>query len=363
MANDDSLAPDLAQLRAQIDAIDRQVLGLLNRRAKIAQEVGESKRKNGVPVFRPEREAQVMQGLARENAGPLSPESVAAIYREVISACRALERSTRVAFLGPLGTFSEQAATRQFGTSVELVPCASFDEVFRKAETGDVDFGVVPVENSTEGAVSRNLDLLLQTPLSIAAEVELKIEHHLLTRSGNMSGVRRICAQSQALAQSARWLDSHHPNLERVAVASNAEAAHLAATDDTIAAIAGEIAARRYGLSMVASQIQDESQNTTRFAVLGKSDSQASGADRTSIILSVPNQAGAVHDMLVPLKKHGVSMTRFESRPARTGVWTYYFYIDIEGHRSDARVAAALAELALVAGFCKILGSYPVGRL
>lgn len=362
MANDDSHEPDLARLRAQIDAIDRQVLELLNSRAQIAQQVGESKRKNGVPVFRPEREAQVLAGLARDNGGPLTQESVVAIYREIMSACRALERNTRVAFLGPLGTFSEQATTRQFGTSVELVPCVSFDEVFRKTETGDVDFGVVPVENSTEGAVSRTLDLLLQTPLSIAAEIALKIEHHLLTRSGSMTGVQRICAHSQAIAQSARWLDRNFPTLERVAVASNAEAARLAATDDTVAAIAGEIAARRYNLAVAASQIQDESQNTTRFVVLAQSDSPPSGTDRTSIILSVPNQAGAVYDMLAPFKKNGVSMTRFESRPARTGVWTYYFYIDIEGHRQDAQVSSALAELALVAGFCKILGSYPVGR-
>jgi chorismate mutase/prephenate dehydratase len=254
---------------------------------------------------------------------------------------------------------------RQFGDSVKGLPCTTLDEVFRATEAGSADFGIVPLENSSEGAVSRTLDLLLATPLKQLAEVSVPVHHNLLTLSGTMQGVTRICAHSQALAQCAGWLNQHWPNVEREAVASNAEAARLAAENAAVAAIAGERAAQRYGLHAVAAHIQDDPNNRTRFAVLGSQATQPSappGRDKTSLILSVPNKAGAVYHMLAPLAQHGVSMTRFESRPARVGNWEYYFYVDIEGHAEEPVVATALRELQQLCAFYKCLGSYPAER-
>jgi chorismate mutase/prephenate dehydratase len=267
-----------------------------------------------------------------------------------------------VAYLGPTGTFSETAMQRQFGASVHGLPCTTLDEVFRATEAGSADFGIVPLENSSEGAVSRTLDLLLATPLKQLAEVSVPVHHNLLTRSGMMDGVTKICAHSQALAQCTGWLNQHWPNIEREAVASNAEAARVAAADPQVAAIAGERAASRYGLHAVAVHIQDDPNNRTRFAVLGTQVTQPSvppGSDKTSLILSVPNKAGAVFHMLAPLAQHGVSMTRFESRPSRVGNWEYYFYVDVEGHGDDPKVATALRELQQLCAFYKCLGSYP----
>jgi len=349
----------LQTLRESIDAIDRQIVTLLGQRAALAQSIGELKHAGEAPVYRPEREAEVLRKVAAANAGPLSDAALAAVFREVMSACRALERMLRVAYLGPAGTFSELALLRQFGTSVEALPAPSIDETIRAAEAGAVDFAIAPIENSTEGSVTRTLDLLLATPLAIVAEVSLPVNHHLLTRSGTMDGVVRIAAHAQALAQCVNWLNQQHPGIERQPVASNAEAARLASVDPTIAAIAGESAAGRYGLTAVASNIQDDPANRTRFVVLGKQQTQPSGRDKTSLILAVANRAGAVYDMLEPLARHGVSMTRFESRPAKTGAWEYYFYVDIEGHQSEGKVAAALDQLRGSCAYFKSLGSYP----
>ena len=260
----------LKPLRDQIDAIDVQLLDLLNRRARVAQEVGHVKNKVDAPVFRPEREAQVLRGIADRNPGPLGNNELQTIFREIMSACRSLEKKVIVAYLGPEGTFSEQAVYQHFGKSINAIPCASIDEVFRAAEAGTADFGVVPIENSTEGAISRTLDLLMQTPLTISSEVSIPIHHNLMTLSGNMDGVRSICAHSQALAQCQGWLNQHYPNIMRQAVASNAEAARLASEDPAVAAIAGEIASQHYGLQVVSAHIQDEPQNRTRFAVIGR---------------------------------------------------------------------------------------------
>lgn len=315
----------LKPLRDQIDAIDVQLLDLLNRRARVAQEVGHVKNKVDAPVFRPEREAQVLRGIADRNPGPLGNNELQTIFREIMSACRSLEKKVIVAYLGPEGTFSEQAVYQHFGKSINAIPCASIDEVFRAAEAGTADFGVVPIENSTEGAISRTLDLLMQTPLTISSEVSIPIHHNLMTLSGNMDGVRSICAHSQALAQCQGWLNQHYPNIMRQAVASNAEAARLASEDPAVAAIAGEIASQHYGLQVVSAHIQDEPQNRTRFAVIGHKETEPSGKDQTSLVLSVQNKAGAVYKMLAPLEKFGVSMTRFESRPAKTGAWDITF--------------------------------------
>ena len=356
MANDDK---DLAPLRAKIDALDQQLLELLGQRAQAAQEVGKVKHGTNAPVFRPERERQVIDGLIAKNKSPIAPEGITYIWREIMSACRALEAPVRVAYLGPAGTFSEQAAFAQFGQSISGVPCATIDEVFRAVDAGAAEFGVVPVENSSEGAVSRTLDLLLDTDLRITGEIALMIKHHLLTKTGTLDGVAKVFAHPQALAQCQRWLATNTPALERQAVSSNGEAAKIAATDSTIAAIAGDIAQQQYGLSPVQSSIQDDPHNRTRFVVISHGSCQASGKDQTSVILSVTNKPGAVYHLLAPLAKHGVSMNRFESRPARRGTWEYFFYIDIDGHANDPKVAAALAELETEAAFFKNLGSYP----
>ncbi len=356
MINDERLKP----LREQIDAIDAQILELLSQRARVAQEVGHIKSQTQAPVFRPEREAQVLRKVADHNPGPLASHDIQTIFREIMSSCRALERRVVVAYLGPSGTFSEQAVYQQFGSAVEGFPCASIDEVFRAAEAGTADFGVVPVENSSEGAVNRTLDLLLQTTLLISGEVAIPVRHSLMSKNGNMDGVQAICAHSQALAQCQAWLNLHYPNIQRLAMASNAEAARRAGEDATLAAIASELAGQQYGLNVVNSSIQDDPHNRTRFAVLGNLQTLPSGRDQTSIVFAVPNKAGAVYTMLAPLAEHGVSMTRFESRPARIGTWEYYFYVDMEGHANDAHVARALAGLRQQAAFFKVLGSYPL---
>lgn len=354
--SDDKIKP----LRAQIDAVDAQILELLNRRARIAQEVGHVKAETDAPVYRPEREMQVLRSVAQRNPGPLRGTDVQVIFREIMSACRALEKRAVVAFLGPAGTFSEQAVFQQFGRSVEGQPCSSIDEVFRATEAGTADFGVVPVENSAEGAVNRTLDLLLQTTLTISGEVSIPVHHSLMTKSGSMQGIERICAHAQALAQCQGWLNQHYPNTRRQAVASNGEAARLASEDPAVAAIAGEIAGQQYNLQVVKAHVQDDPHNRTRFAVIGRLQTAPSDRDQTSLVLSVPNKAGAVYKLLAPLAAHDVSMTRFESRPARMGAWEYYFYVDIEGHAQQEKVARALAELKENAAFFKILGSYPV---
>jgi len=347
----------LKPLREQIDAIDAQLLDLLNRRARLAQEVGHVKAETNAPVFRPEREAQVLRGVAERNPGPLDGADVQTIFREIMSACRALEKRVRVAYLGPAGTFSEQAVYRQFGHAVEEEPCVSIDEVFRATEAGTAEFGVVPIENSSEGTINRTLDLLLQTSLTISGEISIPVHHSLMTRSGTMDGITRICAHSQALAQCQAWLNQHFPHIQRQAVASNGEAARLAGADTSVAAI--DSAGEKYGLQVVHAHIQDDPHNRTRFAVIGRLQTAPSGRDQTSLVLSVPNQPGAVYRLLAPLAEHGVSMTRFESRPARTGAWEYYFYVDVEGHVQEEKVARALEELKRTAAFFKVLGSYP----
>lgn len=350
----------LLPLRQKIDDIDAQILVLLNSRAQLAQEVGHVKAETNAPVFRPEREAQVLRSVADRNPGPLQSGDVQTIFREIMSACRALEKRVTVAYLGPAGTFSEQAVYQQFGHAVDGLACASIDEVFRAAEAGTADFGVVPIENSSEGVINRTLDLLLQTTLRISGEVAIPVHHSLMTKDGTTDHVTRICAHSQALAQCNAWLNQHYPNIERLAVASNAEAARMASEDPTVAGIAGEIAAQTYGLQIVSAHIQDDPHNRTRFAVVGRLHTTPSGKDQTSLVLSVPNKAGAVYSLLSPLASHGVSMSRFESRPARMGAWEYYFYVDVEGHEQDEKVAKALTELKQNAAFFKLLGSYPL---
>lgn len=357
-------SPDLAHLRVEIDSIDQQLLSLLNQRALVAEQVGEVKKREGTPFFRPDRVAQVIQKIEAANPGPLKNAHVSAIWREIMSACLALEAPQRVAILGPEGTFCEQAAIEYFGGAADLMYCNTFDEVFHATAAGSAQYGVVGVENSTEGVVTRSLDMFLHTPCHVVGEISLLIRHNLLRTSNSAEGIEVVVAHPQALAQCQAWLNKHLPHAERRPVSSNAEGARLASLNPSWAGIASERASQQFGLHVVAHAIQDDAYNRTRFAVIclphTLSTPAPSGKDCTSIIISVPNRPGAVHDLLMPLKRHGVSMTRFESRPARTGQWEYYFYIDIEGHPAQANVASALQELQSLCAFYKVLGTYPV---
>jgi chorismate mutase/prephenate dehydratase len=354
----------LSELRCQIDAIDLEVLTLLNRRAALAYDVGEIKRLDGSTVFCPQRETQVQDNIVASNKGPLQPHSVQVIWREIMSACRAMEAPQRVACLGPAGTFSEQAALQYFGSSTTCVLCVSIDEVFRATAAGSAEFGVVPIENSSEGVISRSLDLLLNSPLHIIGETSFLVRHNVLRLEPSLKDIEVVYAHPQALAQCQNWLTAHLPHAERRAAQSNADGARLASTNNAWAAIASERAGSEFGLHVVSHAIQDDAFNRTRFAVICLPQTlpspPATGKDCISLIVSVTNRPGAMHDLLVPLKKHGVSMTRFESRPARSGQWEYYFYIDLVGHPSEPHVSAALDELRKLCAFYKVLGSYPV---
>jgi len=346
---------DIEKLRGEIDKLDDELAALIQRRAGLAQNIGHLK--GGAPAYRPERESEILRRIAA-TSGPLAAERLLTVFREIISACRALEQSIRVSYLGPEGTFSEQAVRKHFGRAVEGVASASVDEAFRSAESGSAQFTVVPVENSTEGVVGRTLDLLLATPLRICGEVELRVQQNLLCRSDDIGSIKKIYSHAQSLAQTHGWLSQHLPRAERVPVTSNADAARRAAEEAGAAAVAGEAAAERYGLKVLAKGIEDDPNNTTRFLVLGGLDPAPTGKDRTSLVMSAENKPGAVHALLTPLAKHRVSMTRIESRPSRARLWEYMFFIDVEGHQKDERVAAALAELK--APYLKILGSYPI---
>ncbi|MDQ6621692.1 MAG: prephenate dehydratase [Pseudomonadota bacterium] len=340
-----------------MDALDREILARLNARAEHAQAIGDLKA--GALAYRPEREAQVLSRLLQANHGPLSAQAVAVVFRQIMSACLALEQPLRIAYLGPPGTYSHDAVAKHFGGLVSAQGCSTIDEVFRAAESGEADYAVVPVENSTEGVVGRTLDLMCQTLLTVCGEVRLRVRQNLLSNAASAGEITEVFSHAQSLAQCVQWLGTHLPSAQRIAVASNAEAARLAGLREGSAAIAGENAAAIYGLKVIARDIEDEANNTTRFWVLGQQQVPASGRDETSLVMSAPNRPGAVHALLEPFATHGVSMSRLESRPARTGLWEYLFFVDLEGHASDAAVACALAELRERAPFLKILGSYP----
>ncbi len=346
----------LKSIRSQIDALDERLVKLLSARARLAQRIG--KIKQGA-VYRPEREAQVQRRIAGINPGPLSARALARVFTEVMSACRALEDALTVAYLGPQGTFSQEAALKHFGGMVPAVPCGSIDEVFRQVESGAVGYGVVPVENSTEGAIGRTLDLLLTTPARVCGEVMLPVRQCLMGKAKKRADIRKVYSHTQSLAQCQKWLARHLPYAEQIAVVSNAEAARCAAGDRRAAAIGSKTAAALYELHLLARDIEDEATNTTRFLVIAEHGAAPSGKDKTSLILSTRNTPGAIHDLLTPLAANRVSMTRLESRPARTGLWEYVFYVDIDGHAQNANVAKALAELERKASFLKNLGSYP----
>jgi chorismate mutase/prephenate dehydratase len=353
------MAEDIEKLRVEIDRIDAELAAALERRARLAQKIGTLK--GGAAAYRPERETEILRKIS-ESKGVLSAERLTAVFREIISACRGLEEAIRVSYLGPEGTFSEQAVRKHFGRAVEALPEPSVDDAFRRCESGAAQFTVVPVENSTEGAVGRTLDLLLLTPLKICAEIELRVQQNCLSLSEDLKSVKKVYSHAQSLAQCNGWLAKNLPHAERVPVSSNAEAALRASKEPGAAALAGEAAGERYGLRFIARSIEDDPTNTTRFLVLGKLDPAPTGKDRTSLVMSAENKPGAVHALLSPLATHKVSMTRIESRPsrARSSLWEYVFFIDLEGHEKDAAVAKAISELGQKAPFLKILGSYPV---
>jgi chorismate mutase/prephenate dehydratase len=334
---------------------------LLQRRARLARRIGALK--DGATAYRPERESEILRRVAARAGDPLPAEAATRVFREIISACRGLEQALRVAYLGPEGTFSEQAVRKHFGGAVEAGAAATIDEVFRRCESGAAQFAVVPAENSTEGAVGRTLDLLLVTPLRICGEIELRVQQNLMARGTDLRALQRVYSHAQSLAQCNGWLNQNLPAAERVPVGSNAEAARRAGEEPGAGAIAGEAAAARYRLEVLARSIEDDPNNTTRFLVLGPLDPAPTGRDRTSLVMSAENKPGAVHALLGPLAQNGVSMTRIESRPSRatrSSLWEYVFFVDLEGHQQDQRVAAALAELRHKAPFLKVLGSYPV---
>ena len=350
------MADKLKTTREQIDALDERLVKLLSARAHLARRIGKLKQGS---VYRPEREAQILRRVARANPGPLSDGALQRLFTEIMAACRSLEDHMTIAYLGPQGTFSQEAALKHFGGLASTLPCTSIDEVFRQVETGAVGYGVVPVENSTEGAIGRALDLLLTTPAKVCGEVMLPVRQCLMSKSGNRSDILRVYSHTQSLAQCQQWLARHLPRAERIAVISNAEAARLAAKERRAAAIGSKIAAALYDLHLLARNIEDEAKNTTRFLVIAEHDAQPSGKDKTSLILSTRNVPGAMHELLAPLAANQVSMTRLESRPARTGLWEYMFYVDVEGHQQEAHVAKALTQLAQKSSFLKNLGSYP----
>jgi chorismate mutase/prephenate dehydratase len=353
----------LEDVRRQIDAIDERLQQLLSERALLAQQVGISKTASGrtVDFYRPEREAQVLRMVRERNTGPLADEELVRLFREIMSACLAQQEPLKVAYLGPEGTFTQAAVFAQFGHSVRALPLASIDEVFHEVEAASADFGVVPIENSTEGTVNHTLDRFLTSPLIICGEVELRIRHHLMGHMRSLAEVVRVCSHPQSLAQCRAWLSEHLPGVEQVSVSSNAEGARRARDEKGSAAIAGATAAEVYGLSVLAAEIEDRSDNTTRFLVLGRKLFPPSGADRTTLLVSVAHTdaPGALYSLLAPLAEHRISLTRIESRPSHRRKWDYVFFIDLEGHAEEPHVASALAALKERASLFRVLGSYP----
>ena len=356
-------APQLADVRARIDQIDRDIQTLIAERAQMAHQVGKAKGKlaQAVDYYRPEREAQVLRMVVDRNEGPLSDELLVHVYREIMSACLAQQEPLKIGYLGPEGTFSQQAVLKHFGRSAIGLPMASIEEVFGEVEAGNADFGVVPVENSGQGTIQVTLDMFLTSNLKICGEVELRVNQYLLSRSGRIEDIERIYSHPQSFAQTAAWLRSNLPKVEKVPVSSNAEGARRARASDDAASIGGESAAQVYGLKKVVTRpIQTDADNTTRFLVLGRQIFPTSGHDRTSVLVFIHDKPGALFDVLSPFARHGISMNRIESRPSHQAKWEYGFFIDLAGHVDDPAMQAALAELAEQATDIKVLGSYPV---
>ena len=357
-----ALPPDLAELRQRIDGIDRHIQELIAERAQFANQVGKAKGKLAAAVdyYRPEREAQVLRRVVDRNDGPLNDEVLVRLFREIMSACLAQQEPLKIGFLGPEGTHSQQAVYKHFGHSIHGLPLSTIEEVFQEVEAGDADFGVVPVENSTQGTIQSTLDMFLTSKLKICGEVELRVHQHLLSRANRLEDIERVYSHPQSFAQCKAWLRQYLPKAEKIAVTSNADAAKRARNADDAAAIAGISAATVYGLKSLAGPIEDRPDNTTRFLVLGRELFPPSGNDRTSLLVFIKDQPGALYHVLAPFAKHGLSMNRIESRPGHTGLWQYAFFIDITGHAQEDAMRRALDEVHEFAQEVKVLGSYPV---
>jgi chorismate mutase/prephenate dehydratase len=351
----------LAEIRAEIDAIDAEILQLINRRAVCAEEVAKTKIAEGEQgtFYRPDREAMVLRRIKELNQGPLPDHTAMRFFRELMSACLALEKPLEVAFLGPEGTFSQQAVFKHFGSSVNTVPVNAISDVFNAVELNKCHFGVVPVENSTEGVINHTLDRFLTSPLKICGEVEVRVHQNLLSHAESLAEIDEIYSHQQSLAQCRKWLDSYLPQVKVTAVSSNAEAARQASMNKHTAAIAGLAAADVYQLPVIEKNIEDQANNTTRFIVIGKQDSAPTGKDKTSLVFSTGNQPGALYRALESFAKFGIGMVNIESRPSRQGLWDYVFFIDIDGHSEDKKVADALDLLRANVSMLKLLGSYP----
>ena len=356
-------ATELDRLRAAIDAVDDELLALIEKRAALAAEVGAHKAHQGDgPYYVPSREANIIRRLLAASSGRIPEAALHGIFREIIGACLAMESSQTIAYLGPEGTFTHAAATRQFGSAARYLACRSLDEVFDEVESGRAGYGVVPVENAYEGAVTSTLDLFADRDVSICAEVLLQIHHHLLTHVVRLEAVEEVVSHAQALAQCKKWLQSNLPGARLREVESTARAAEMVAAEKSgMAAIASRDMAKKLGLAILRENIEDHHGNTTRFLVIGQHDSPPSGADRTALVMSVPDRPGALHALLEPFSRRGIGLSRIESRPSRKKMWEYVFFVDLHGHRADDNVAEALAEIRTMPGaYLKVLGSYPV---
>ncbi|MFA5146406.1 MAG: prephenate dehydratase [Candidatus Omnitrophota bacterium] len=353
---------DLKRLRRIVDAIDAGILKLLNKRAKVISDIGRIKAKSRRSVYVPHREAEVYDKLVSKNRGPLPNESVIAVFREIMSGSLALEKPTVIAYLGPEATFTHMAALKKFGSSVTYKSCDTITDVFSEVEKGRADYGVVPIENSWEGAISHTLDMLIDSDLKVCSEIFLDISHSLLSREADKSRIRRIYSKPEVFGQCRIWIESNMPKAELVDASSTTKAAEIASGQKGSACIASELAAGHYGLKVLESGIEDSAHNVTRFLVIGKTDAERTKNDKTSIMLSVKDKVGALHDILVPFKRYGINLTKIESRPSKVRAWEYYFFVDLEGHYSDPKVSRALDMLRKNSAHLKILGSYPAGN-
>jgi chorismate mutase/prephenate dehydratase len=355
---------DLGKIRERINAVDEKIQNLINERAKYAQQVGVAKGELGAAVdyYRPEREAEVLRKIAERNEGPLRDEEVLRLFREIMSACLAQQEPLKIGFLGPEGTFTQTAVFKNFGHSVRALPFHTIDEIFQEVESGAADFGVVPIENSTEGSVNNTLDMFLTSPLKIAGEIELRIEQHLLGRMKGLENIERICAHEQSLAQCRGWLREYLPHVELIGMSSNAAGARRARDEAGTAAIGPDVAADVYDLNFLVKSIEDRSDNATRFLVVGRNLLAASGDDKTTILLSTSDTgggAGVLHQLLQPLAEHNIVMTFIESRPSRRKNWDYVFFIDVDGHANESPVSDALEMLEKQCSLFRVLGAYP----
>lgn len=352
---------DLKRLRQAIDAIDSRILGLLNKRAKLILDVGKLKQKTMKSVYVPEREKDVYDKLVAKNRGPLSNAALKSIYREVMSSALAMERPIKIAYLGPEFTFTHLASMQKFGASVDYTTCETITDVFTEVDKERADYGVVPIENSIDGAITHTLDMFIDSDLKICSEIYLLVSHNLMSKTKDVSKIRKVYSKAQVFGQCRLWLEANMPRVQLVEVSSTARAAEIAAKEKDAACIASELAAKKYDLTILNRAIEDSAHNVTRFLVIGRQEARPTKEDKTSVMFSVKDRAGALHDMLVPFKRHGINMTKIESRPSKVRAWEYYFFVDLEGHHEDPAVRKALDELRRSSIYLKVLGSYPIG--